>query len=42
MNVAQVMAVMAAIIAIGVIVDRVLFQRVELRVRRRWGLTGQG
>jgi NitT/TauT family transport system permease protein len=38
MDVPQVMAVMVAIIAIGVLVDRVLFQTVELRVRRRWGL----
>jgi NitT/TauT family transport system permease protein len=29
---------MVAIIAIGMLVDRVLFQTVELRVRRRWGL----
>ncbi len=35
---AQVMAVMVAIIAIGVLIDRVLFQTVERRVRRRWGL----
>ena len=26
------------IIAVGTIIDRVLFQTVELRVRRRWGL----
>lgn len=38
MNVAQVMAVMISIIAVGVVVDRLVFQRVELRVRRRWGL----
>jgi NitT/TauT family transport system permease protein len=38
MDVPQVMAVMVAIIAIGILVDRVLFQTVELRVRRRWGL----
>jgi NitT/TauT family transport system permease protein len=38
MDVPQVMAVMVAIIAIGMLVDRVLFQTVELRVRRRWGL----
>lgn len=35
---AQVMAVMVAIIGIGVLIDRVLFQAVERRVRRRWGL----
>jgi len=34
----QVMAVMLAIILIGTAVDRFLFQTVELRVRRRWGL----
>lgn len=38
MDVAQVMAVMVAIIALGVAVDRLLFQPVERRVRRRWGL----
>jgi NitT/TauT family transport system permease protein len=35
---AQVMAVMAAIVAIGVAVDHLLFRILELRVRRRWGL----
>lgn len=35
---AQVMAVMASIVFIGVVVDQVLFRLVELRVRRRWGL----
>jgi NitT/TauT family transport system permease protein len=35
---ALVMAVMVAIVVIGVLVDRVLFRLVELRVRRRWGL----
>ncbi|MCY1041159.1 ABC transporter permease [Corallococcus sp. bb12-1] len=39
MDVAQVMAVMLAIILIGITVDRVLFQTVETRLRRRWGLT---
>ncbi len=38
MDVPQVMAVMVAIIAIGIVVDRVFFQTVENRVRRRWGL----
>ena len=38
LDVAQVMAVMAAIVAIGVVMDRVIFQVVEVRVRRRWGL----
>lgn len=40
MDVAQVMAVMVAIVIIGVVADRLLFQSVELRVRRRWGLVG--
>jgi NitT/TauT family transport system permease protein len=35
---ALVMAVMVAIVAIGMAVDRVLFRILELRVRRRWGL----
>ncbi len=35
---AQVVAVMATIVALGVAVDRVLFRVLELRVRRRWGL----
>jgi NitT/TauT family transport system permease protein len=35
---AQVMAVMVWIVAIGVVVDQVLFRIVEVRVRRRWGL----
>ena len=38
MDVPQVMAVMVAIIIIGVITDKVLFQSIELKVRRRWGL----
>jgi NitT/TauT family transport system permease protein len=38
MDAAQVMAVMLAIIAIGVTTDRLLFQNAELRIRRRWGL----
>ncbi|WP_224368531.1 ABC transporter permease [Hyalangium versicolor] len=38
MDVPQVMAVMVAIIVIGILVDRVFFQTVETRVRRRWGL----
>jgi len=38
MDVPQVMAVMVAIILVGITVDRLLFQTVELRVRRRWGL----
>ncbi len=39
MDVPQVMAVMVAIVIIGITVDRVLFQTVEVRLRRRWGLT---
>jgi len=39
---AQVMAVMAAIVAIGTAVDHLVFRRVELRVRRRWGLLEAG
>ena len=38
LDVPQVMAVMGAIILIGVATDRLLFQTVEARVRRRWGL----
>jgi NitT/TauT family transport system permease protein len=38
LDAALVMAVMATIVAIGVLVDRVLFRIVELRVRDRWGL----
>jgi NitT/TauT family transport system permease protein len=38
LDAAQVMGVMACIVAIGVAVDQVLFRFLELRVRRRWGL----
>jgi NitT/TauT family transport system permease protein len=38
LDAAQVMGVMAWIVAIGVAVDQVLFRLLELRVRRRWGL----
>jgi NitT/TauT family transport system permease protein len=38
LDAAQVIGVMAAIVAIGIIVDQVLFRILELRVRRRWGL----
>ena len=38
LDVAQVMAVMLAIVAVGALVDQVLFRLVEVRVRRRWGL----
>jgi NitT/TauT family transport system permease protein len=39
MEIPQVMAVMLSIIAVGTAIDRLLFQTVEVRVRRRWGLT---
>jgi NitT/TauT family transport system permease protein len=39
LDAAQVMAVMTAIVAVGVAVDQGLFRFLELRVRRRWGLT---
>lgn len=38
MEIPQVMAVMVCIIAVGTLIDRLLFQTVELHVRRRWGL----
>jgi NitT/TauT family transport system permease protein len=38
LDVAQVMAVMIAIVAVGSVVDQVLFRLFEVRVRRRWGL----
>lgn len=38
LDVAQVVAVMLTIVTIGVLFDRVLFQTIEFRVRRRWGL----
>ncbi len=38
LDAAQVMGVMASIVAIGMAVDRILFRILELRVRRRWGL----
>jgi NitT/TauT family transport system permease protein len=38
LDAAQVMGVMACIIAIGVLVDRIFFRLLEHRVRRRWGL----
>jgi NitT/TauT family transport system permease protein len=37
-DVAQVVAVMLTIVAVGVIVEKALFRTVEVRVRRRWGL----
>jgi len=41
LDVGQVVAVMLAIVAVGVITDRLLFQTVETRVRRRWGLEAE-
>lgn len=38
LDVAQVMAVMLTIVAVGVVVDRLLFRSVEERIIRRWGL----
>jgi NitT/TauT family transport system permease protein len=38
LDVPQVMAVMIAIVAVGSVVDQVLFRILEVRVRRRWGL----
>ncbi|WP_233261365.1 ABC transporter permease [Vitiosangium sp. GDMCC 1.1324] len=38
MEIPQVVAVMLCIIIVGTLIDRVLFQTVEVRVRRRWGL----
>jgi NitT/TauT family transport system permease protein len=38
LDVAQVMAVMIAIVGVGSVVDQVLFRLLELRIRRRWGL----
>lgn len=38
LDVPQVMAVMIAIVLIGVAIDRLVFRTVEFRVRRRWGL----
>ena len=37
-DVPQVMAVMLAIVLLGVTIDRLVFRSIELRVRRRWGL----
>jgi NitT/TauT family transport system permease protein len=38
LDAAQVMGVMLCIVAIGVLVDQVVFRLLEVRVRRRWGL----
>lgn len=39
-DVAQVMAVMIVIVVIGLVVDRLVFSRMEQYLRTRWGLTG--
>jgi NitT/TauT family transport system permease protein len=39
-DMSQVIAVMLVIIAIGLIVDRLIFAPIETRVRARWGLAG--
>ena len=39
-DMSQVIAVMLVIIAIGLIVDRLIFAPIETRVRARWGLQG--
>ena len=39
-DMSQVVAVMAIIMAIGHIVDRLLFERLENRIRHKWGLVG--
>jgi NitT/TauT family transport system permease protein len=38
LDVPQVMGVMLAIVAVGSVVDQVLFRLLEIRIRRRWGL----
>ena len=38
-DMSQVLAVMAVIMAIGQIVDRLVFERLESRIRLKWGLT---
>ncbi len=38
LDVPQVMAVMIAIVAVGSVVDQILFRLVEVRIRQRWGL----
>ena len=37
-DMAQVMAVMVVIVAVGLVSEQVLFGRLEANVRRRWGL----
>jgi NitT/TauT family transport system permease protein len=41
-DMAQVIAVMVIIIILGLLVDHLIFGRLELRVRRRWGFAGAG
>jgi len=41
LDVGQVVAVMGVIVLVGVVTDRLLFQTVEVRVRRRWGLEAE-
>jgi len=38
-DMSQVVAVMAVIMAIGHLVDRLIFERLESRIRLKWGLT---
>ena len=38
-DMSQVLAVMLVLVLIGVVADRLVFSRLELGVRRRWGLT---
>ena len=38
-DMSMVLAVMAILIAIGVIADRLVFERLERTVRHRWGLS---
>ena len=39
-DIAQVMAMMIIIVLVGLVVDRLVFVRLESIVRKRWGLTG--
>jgi NitT/TauT family transport system permease protein len=39
-DMSQVVAIMLVIIAIGLVVDRLVFAPLEIRVRERWGLSG--
>ncbi len=42
LDVAQVIAVMLSVVAVGTVVDQVAFRILEARVRRRWGLVEAG